>query len=326
MPLPQSLLIPVAGLSGVAFALIGIAYRMGQPRGIVPAHVMVCIAAVGSIIFGVRAAMLPLREVPLMVIALGVSAGLTQYVLVRVIKAALDLGPLSPAWCALTLSFLPTVAFSSIFLDEHMTPMRGLALAAGIACVLAASACQSSPPSPLSEAGEGEKKAPLPTLGKGAGGDEDRPAQHHPSRIAYVGVLLLIPTFNCVSQIAIKVMGKPNAAGVSINDRFSAVFLFLLYFVIGAGLVIELLVTRNYRVPLLRTAGLGLMAAFGSTAGMTGLTACSALPAATLFPVSNVVSILVAAIVSTLAFGERRSPAWFATIGLGVLAVVLANL
>jgi len=147
MSLPHSFLIPVAGLSGVAFSLIGIAYRMGQPRGIVPAHVMACIAAVGSVVFGVRAAMLPLADVPLVVIGLGVAAGVTQYVLVRVIKAALDKGPLSPAWCALTLSFLPTVAFSSIFLGERVTLMHGLALVAGIACVLAASGCQSSPPS-----------------------------------------------------------------------------------------------------------------------------------------------------------------------------------
>ena len=302
------MLIPVAGLSGVAFSLIGIAYRMGQPRGIVPGHVMVFIAAVGSIVFAVRSAGLPLGDVPLLVIALGVAAGLTQYVLVHVMKAALHMGPLSPAWCALGLSFLPTIAFSSISLGEQMTTMRGLALIAGIACVLVASACQHPPPA-----------RPMPVIG---GRDRVQSA----SRLAYVGVLLLIPTFNCVTQISIKVLGRPNAEGGSMADRFGTVFLLLMYSVIGTSLVIELLVTRNYRVPLLHTAGLGFMAAAGSTIGMTGLTACAALPAAILFPLSNVVSILVAAIVSTAAFGERRSLAWYGTVGFGALTVVLANL
>ena len=350
MHIPNSWLIPVAGLSGVAFSLIGISYRMGQPRGIAPGHVMACIAAAGIVIFGVQSAGLPLADVPLLVIALGVAAGLTQYVLVRIMKAALRMGPLSPAWCALALSFLPTIAFSSISLGEKLGLMHGLALIAGIACVLAASACQNPlcqntpPPCPLPKDGEGEVAAPLPKDGEGevAGPlpkcGEGEVAGPLPilgegyrgggsaSRLAYVGVLLLIPTFNCVTQISIKVLGRPDAAGGSMADRFSGVFLLLMYFVIGTSLAIELLVTRNYRVPLLHTAGLGIMAAAGSTAGMTGLTACAALPAAILFPLTSVVSILVAAIVSTAAFGERRALAWYGTVGFGALTVVLANL
>jgi drug/metabolite transporter (DMT)-like permease len=44
-----------------------------------------------------------------------------------------------------------------------------------------------------------------------------------------------------------------------------------------------------------------------------------------LFTVSSVVSLLLAAAVSVTAFGEKRSLAWYATVGLAVAAVVLVS-
>ena len=302
MSIPPPLLAPIAAISGIGFALIGIAYRMGQPRGIAPPHIVLFLAAGGTIFFGVQMLNIPLLEIPLVVIVYGTVAGLCQYVLVKVIKVALRMGPLSPVWCALALSLLPTIGFASVFLGEKLGMTQVLAIVAGIACVLAASAIHREEPA-------------------------GKPGDRRSTWLAYVAVLLLIPTFNCISQIGIKHMEHlPAQGGGSLIEQYKAVFLMLLYLMIGAGTAIDLFVTRGFNVPFWRTAGLGLMAAAGSIFGMAALTACAALPAATLFTLSNVVSILATALVATLAFGERRTLAWYGTVGFGVLTVVVANL
>ena len=273
---------------------------MGQPAGILPLHIVVFLAGGGALFFGVRSWGIPLRQVPLRVVIYGVGSGLSQFLLVRVIDEALKMGPLSPVWCALSLSIIPTIVFASVFLGEKLGRMQVLAMVSGVLCVLAASGAQQQP--------AGEARALANTW------------------LAYVGVLLLIPTFNCISQIAIKDMNhRPHRAGGRLIDHFNALFLMLMYLCLWLGAVAYLLATRNVNVPLMPTAGLGLLAAAGSISGMAALTACARLPAAILFTLSSVVSILATAIVSTSAFGEERSVCWFGTVGFAVLTVVLAS-
>jgi drug/metabolite transporter (DMT)-like permease len=54
------------------------------------------------------------------------------------------------------------------------------------------------------------------------------------------------------------------------------------------------------------------------------LSLCMELPAAVAFTVNNIVSLVFTALVAVLLMGEERTPAWYLTVGLGVLVVVLA--
>jgi hypothetical protein len=69
---------------------------------------------------------------------------------------------------------------------------------------------------------------------------------------------------------------------------------------------------------------LGILAGVGSVSGLWLLGTCIALPAAILFTVNSVSSILFTAVVGTLFFKEQRTVNWYATIGCAILVVVLA--
>jgi len=70
---------------------------------------------------------------------------------------------------------------------------------------------------------------------------------------------------------------------------------------------------------------IGSVAAIGSIVGMLLLGYAVALPAALVFTINGMVSILVGVTVSVIAFGEKRTKAWYGTIGFGILTVILIN-
>ncbi len=71
---------------------------------------------------------------------------------------------------------------------------------------------------------------------------------------------------------------------------------------------------------------IGSIAAVGSIVGMLLLGYAVALPAALIFTINGMVSILVGVTVSVIAFGEKRTKAWYGTVGFGILTVILINL
>ncbi len=52
----------------------------------------------------------------------------------------------------------------------------------------------------------------------------------------------------------------------------------------------------------------------------------SRLPGGIGFAVIAVASVVAGSLITSFGFGERRTPAWWATVGLAVLAVLLFNL
>jgi multidrug transporter EmrE-like cation transporter len=68
-----------------------------------------------------------------------VATGLTQYAAVNLVKWALKKGPLSALWCAISLSFLPVVAWSYAYFGETLTLTKSLAILLAIGCVFVSS-------------------------------------------------------------------------------------------------------------------------------------------------------------------------------------------
>ena len=303
MPAEQSSLplLSLAVLSGLGFAGLGVSFRLGQAKGLSPAHVALVIGVVGSAVFGSQVGGAP-RPAPALIWALGLAFGATQYLAVKLFRIALARGPLSPMWCAANLGFIIAVIYSRLFLGEQPTPMQYVGVAAAVACVLVATLGQPQAES----AGTGLRR-----LRTGAD---------------YGIILVLILGLTGLSPVFLKYLNaRPFGAGRTYLTAFSDLYLLLFYGSFGLLAAGDLLVTRalggRWRA-MLAAGGLG---AAGSVVGLWAWATACGLPAAVVFTVTSVVSIVVAAVVSVLAFKEKASLGWYATIGLAGLAVVLVN-
>ena len=101
---------------------------------------------------------------------------------------------------------------------------------------------------------------------------------------------------------------------------------FIMYLSMAITCLALVLIQRakpNSMVDLLKY---GSIAAIGSIVGMLLLGFAAALPAALIFTINGMVSILVGVIVSVLAFGEKKTRAWYGTVGFGIITVILINL
>lgn len=299
--MPHGLLIfIVAAGSGAAFALIGIAYRLGHSRRIAPATILMFASAMGLVFFLLRARGLDWRQVPERIWVMGIAAGLTQYLALKLLRLAMANGPFSPAWCAASLSFVPVVVYASGFLRESMQVWQYLSVAAAVLAMVVASA------------------------GEQDGGQADAPAGLG-RNLFYCAVLLAVLFVNGVASVCMKDLGvRALPAGGSYMHEWGSVFCALLYLFIVLGVASERLLERRLGAPLLPTLGLGLLAGCGSVSGIAGMVWCSQAKSSMPFPVSGVVQILAAAVVSVVFFRERVTGRWVATMALGVAAVLLA--
>jgi hypothetical protein len=302
---PWLLTMPVA--TGVGFALIAIAYRLGQTRGVGPPQIVLLISVAGAVYFGVAAWPLDLAGLPPLVLAFGVVAGLGQYLGVKLIRPILDRGPLSPLWCAMSLYFLPASLYAYLVWGERIRAHQYAAIAAAVACVVIASI------------GQG-RSAPSES-------DHARPDRPVRRKILYGLMLVGVLIFNSLMAVCIKDLGtRPAPEGGSYMDHHGHVMYLLFYVALGAAILPDLLITRAYRVPLRSALLLGLLGSAGSIGGLMALRVCAAYPAGVVFTIAGVTSILTVAVVSVLALGEKADATWYGTVATGVLAVILANL
>ncbi len=57
-------------ISGVGFGLIGIMFRLGQNRNVIPIHISMCMGIAGAIFFGVQVEWSQFNHLPLLAILL----------------------------------------------------------------------------------------------------------------------------------------------------------------------------------------------------------------------------------------------------------------
>ncbi len=296
-------LLLLAVLSGLAFAGVGVSYRAGQARGMAVTSVALAICLVGAPFFAVKGRAVPLPSVPLAVWAMACLAGTGQFIALTLMGPALARGPLSPVWCAVNLNFVLTIAYARLFLGEQiaMTSYAGIGVA--VACVLAAALGQQT---------------------EHTGEEGRRPTAH--ARLVYGGLLLTILLTNSLWITGLKhFSARTLPDGRSYLDVFGDHYALGVYLVLGGLVLAEAALARRpfgRLRPWLTAGGLG---AVGSVVGFWALAGCASLPASVVLTINSVASLLGAAVVSVLAFHERRTPFWYATIGLAVLAVVLVN-
>jgi len=300
MPVEHSSLplLGLAVLSGLGFGALGIAYRLGQAKGLSPAHIAFAIGVAGSAVFGSRA-LGTLRPAPAPLWVFGVAFGATQYLVVRLIKPALARGPLSALWCAVNLGFIVAVLYSRLFLSERPSVAQYVGIAAAAACVVIAS---------LGQQGDNSRDGLLLLR----------------DRAAYGFMLTLILALNGLSPVFIKYLNaQPFGAGQTYLSAFTDLYYLLFYGSFAVLTAADLAISGGMTIAIRGISGPGALGALGSVVGLWAWARASDLPAAVVFTVTSVVSIAVAAVVSVVAFRERASVAWYATIGLAALAVVL---
>ena len=281
--------------AGLCLALIGIAYSLGKPRGITPSHIMVICCGFGTVFFLVKSVRKGFAGVPKRVWVMGMGAGVSQYLALRLLMWAIGIGPFSPAWCAASLGFITVLSFSAMFLGERLGVAQICSVAAAVGCVVVSAMGQ-----------------------QGGGGGA--------MSWGYLLLLSAVLVANGAAFVGMKYLGKRSRGeNGSYMQQWGDIYLMLLYAFFGAGLACDLVAARAFGASPAWTLGLGCLAAVGSIGGIGILAACAGRSAAIMFPVSGAMQILGAATASVVAFGEPLNGWWMGTVGLGVLAIVLAN-
>ena len=306
MPLSSTWYVPLAVLSGAGFAVLAISYRMGQPKGIAPIHIIVVCSLIGAAVLGVKSLASPWGEVPAWVLLAAVIVGASQYLIVLLAKAALQMGPVSALACILSMSFLPVSLYANRVFGERVAPLQYAAFPLAVISIVAAS-LSSRQQTSAARVATGKPKVSL----------------------RYGLVLVAILLVNTLPFVMIKELGTRKFASVpeqTYMARFGDIYFFTFYMVLAACTAAHLGIRRQFHPNVRAVLALGALAGLGSVIGILGLEACADGPTATVFTLNNVSTVVVTAIVSAIFFGEGRRLTWYATVICGVLAMVLAKL
>ncbi|MCC6545605.1 hypothetical protein IT570_00440 [Candidatus Sumerlaeota bacterium] len=279
-------------LAGVLFGIIGLAYRLGQARGLTTPMVVLYTASAGVVFFGMRLGT-PAFKAPAAIWVLGIAAGLAQYASMELVAAALARGPLSPIWCALNLIFVPVILYAWIFFGEPLDSLKVIGIAVAIGSVIC-----------------GAIRPAEPDGGATAG---TRMGQ-------YLAILLAALLCNSFLHGAIKHLNHAQ-----LMKQHDALFFFLTYLLMGLPILLKLCVTGFGRAFSWAGGGTGAMAATGSIGGFLFLAASAHFSAAIVFTLSAIVSLLTGSLISIAFFGEKITVWWIAMMLLAVGAVIMVS-
>ena len=291
-------------ISGIGFGLIGVMFRYGQNKNVLPIHISMVMGIGGALFFGVQVNWNQFFSLPTIVIMLPILSALGNLVSMHFTKVSLSKGPLSPLWVAMNLTFLTVIIYSTFMFSEKILPFQYLAIISGIICVSFAS-----------------------TLGNSKSSDKLK--RSNKDIIIYALALLIVLLGNSAAFVVIKDLSTrviPLNTDMTYMLEFRNSIYFLMYVSMAItcfGLTIAQKAKPDSYFDLIK---IGSIAAIGSIVGMLLLGFAAALPAALIFTINGMVSILVGVIVSVVAFGENRSKAWYGTVGFGILTVLLVNL
>ncbi len=300
-------LVLLAVLSGICLSLIGVAFRLGQNRGVIPLHISMCMGLAGALFFGVQMDWSDLGALPVFVWIMALLTTAGQIGAMHLVRICLGMGPLSPLWSAMNLTFLPVILYSAFVFSEKITFFGWTALLAAVVCVFFASQTGSEAP-PADE--EGRKRSLR-------------------IKLTYGSLLFLVLVGNSLVFIVLKDLGT-RIVGNGIETSYLGAYLAPIYFLmyISLALFSGLTAWIQKAVPdkVTDLVWLGLLAAGGSISGLLLINASMALPAGILFTINGMITILGGVIASVLFFAEPMKPVWFGTVGFGLLAVLLANM
>ncbi len=285
----------LAILSGVAAALGALSYRYGAKGKVPTIELQTAMSLAGIVLWSILCGSRIFEVAPVAAV-MGVVAGITQYLEIRLLRDALKRGPLSPAWCAISLgNFVPVIVYSALFLNERPTLCQYFSLAAAVGAILFAS------------------------RGQDSGGKERKPW-------SAVYLVLLVLLFFLVSLLNIFLkyassVPDPAGAGTLFDGQKSAIIL-ITYIFMFLTCAADLTVSRSWVFNRYAWIG-GAVLAVGGISAYFCIVLIMTLPAVLVFALSNTTSILAVALLSTLLFGEKRTRDWYLMVVLSLLAIVL---
>ncbi|HRS51904.1 MAG TPA: hypothetical protein P5268_09815 [Candidatus Marinimicrobia bacterium] len=293
----------LAALSGLSLAVIGVTFRWGQSKNIVPLHISTAIGIAGAIFFAFKADFSTIGELPTFIYIIAIVNGLGQLLTMILTRVALRRGPLSPVWCAMNLTFLIVIVYSALFLSENISLLQYLALGSGIISVIFASSIET-------EKAESQVKS------------------NWKDKLIYGIMLILILIGNSVIFVAIKDLGTRYIPGQNVTwlGAYTNNIYFIFYVVLALSNGIVAVSQKTKPTSIGYLVGLGALAGAGSICGMLLLSLCAQAPAAVVFTINGTIIILGGALSSVIFFKEKITRAWYGTIGFGLLAVILANM
>ena len=290
----------LAILSGAAFALIPIAYKLGQSRGVSSMKVMLVMAMIGTTVFGFCSLPVLREGVPLRVVLFAVAAGVGQYLAARLVGVTLKMGPMSAMWCAISLFFVPVVFYGVLFLDQRLLALQYLAMALATGAVIVASFSQHTP--------AGQKTLQI----------------HH--RVLYFLALAALLLTNSIFNMGISDLSvRQLADGQTFIVHYGTTYFFIAQLCITAMAMADLLWRRQMTQQVRWSILLGGLAGVGSLIGNYTLGYAANSGGPIVFPISGAVGLLLTSFSSAILFAEKRNLAWYITVILSILAVVLGN-
>jgi len=273
-----------------------------------------------------------------------------QFALVYGVRQALRMGPLSPMWCALNLSFVPVILFAQVFLREPVTLLGILAVAVAVVAVILGSL-----------RGQPGKRPGAAKTASSASASASKPRATR-MFILYGLLLFGLLAANSVINIGIKELGTPTAsttiasssaaATASEGDastggttpvaesqaagetqaadeaatrmtRYGDFYFVAIYFLIFMPLVFVFFPRRRREVFARPAMALGIGSGLCSVGGIWMLSLAAPLPAAYVFTVSSIVNILLAGLISVIFFRERADRYWTAMMICALVSVLL---
>jgi drug/metabolite transporter (DMT)-like permease len=294
-------LICLAMLSGVLFGAMSWPYQMGRRWGVPASHVASVLLVIGFVFFlGYWFRYDRSVLAPLSVWTLPLLGGLGQVLGVVLLDPAQKRGPAAPVFCALNLTFLPAAIFAVGLLGERLTAWQSLGLVAALGCVVIAG---------WSQPAAGDSPGTAPEVRHGGW--------------LYPLLLLGLMLGTSLATMVMKYLQATPAESGSLLDLHKGTYLMMTYGGSAAGMLVLLCFKDRVRVQWRRTLGLGGVAAVGSIGGFITLCSAATLPGGVGFAVTNVMCFLTIALIAAFVFKERRTLAWYGTVVLAILSVLL---
>lgn len=286
-------------LSGLGFALLGVAYRIAQLHGRSATQIVLLVCGFGTAFFALQTNWGLLPEMPLRVAITAVASGLSQYVAMTLVVIALRTGPFAPTWCAISLFFVPVLFYGRYVIGDQILPLQYVSLAAAVAAVICSA---------------------------GAPREADHPASRSaPTRPVIYGILLLaILIGNGLASVAVKELAVRPAGDSNLMQLYAAPYFTLFYLALGLGVLAEQAIGGGLRSLDRMSVGLGILGGVGSLGGFAAQ-ARFADGQPVLFTLSGAVTLLGAALVSVAFFREKITRRWAVTVTLTLVAIVCAT-
>ncbi len=301
------LLLLAAFFSGICFGCLSFAYQMGRRWHVPASHIGLVLSIAGALFMlgmmywqaGRAAPVANPWRAPSLVWIWAVTGGIGQVVTVLLINPAQRRGPSTPIFCATNLLFLPVTIYAVLVLRESVTMTQWIGLALAAVCVVVGGVA-------------GEKAATDPASSSGGR-----------RRTIYLLLLAAILLASSLASIGMKQLATMSGADTSPLQTHQALFLFVIYIAIGAALAGLTFYERFKGFQLKKAMVLGGCAATASLGGFLLLFPAAALPGGVSFGMVTTASLITIALIAAGVFHERRTTAWYATIILAIISVIL---